>query len=317
MGGNDAQGNTSEANQTPTNDDKQSSNDEGDAGGKADDKGNVKAKADDPPPDPKVRPTWACGSHPVHLVTYVMQEPDDVKIPPLNLKVENWNDDEHKIRRVLGGGTYWVEAPKNLTTLSPFELEDLVSVLLNILNSLAQHIFFQLANSNLGRGIDLSSEERRCSRPPIVQPVSAHMIDKMPLDFRLQSTTVSYSSYEASYASAGWNEAGLKIASPVFGFGVSGGSSKAQQSSSLREEMWVTGRWSYTMCRLSLPVDLILHPDYKKAINRALEQNTDAKKRSSLQEVFAQWGFYFVAGIEMGGAQYITARRKLEKQVWR
>jgi hypothetical protein len=50
-----------------------------------------------------------------------------VKLPDRNLKLENWGNDQQMIRRLLGDGTYWVEAAKNVNTLSVSELEELVS----------------------------------------------------------------------------------------------------------------------------------------------------------------------------------------------
>jgi hypothetical protein len=161
----------------------------------------------------------------------------------------------------------------------------------------------------------VSKDERKCSRPPVIRRVRADEIDKYPVDFRHKSTSVSFSAHLASYAAAGWNEANIEVASPWVSVGVGGGSSTATRTTTSEQEMWITGRWSYTMCRLSLPTVLSLDVSFKHAIDNALAEKTDDQKRSALQRAFDRWGFFFVAGVEMGGAQYITSQQKAKNEV--
>jgi hypothetical protein len=139
----------------------------------------------------------------------------------------------------------------------------------------------------------------------------------MPLDFRLKSSSVSYTSHAASYTTAGWKEGGIEIASPWLSLGFGGGSSTTTQESSIGTELWVTGRWSYTMCRLLLPSNLAIHNDYQDDIDRALQKSTPDQKRLALQKVFNHWGLFFVAGMEMGAVQYIESHKKTDEKVCR
>jgi hypothetical protein len=119
------------------------------------------------------------------------------------------------------------------------------------------------------------------------------------------STTVAYSSYAASYAEAGWNEAGVKFESPWASGNVGGGSSSSASKSEDSSRMYVIGRWSYHMCRLSLPkIKLEPHPGLKEAVDDALKMDSIEDRREQLRRVFDEWGYHFLASVEMGGTKF-------------
>lgn len=69
------------------------------------------------------------------------------------------------------------------------------------------------------------------------------------------------------------------------------------------------------MCRLTLPRKLKPHPDFQLEIHQALKDEPKGSAKTKLQDIFNRWGFFFVGGVEMGGAQYVTAERTTVDEV--
>jgi hypothetical protein len=67
-----------------------------------------------------------------------------VNLPDIDIKPEPLANEDQLKRRLLGGGTYWVEAPRNVNSLSQNELKELVSSWLYYLLLIAQSISSRL-----------------------------------------------------------------------------------------------------------------------------------------------------------------------------
>ena len=63
------------------------------------------------------------------------------------------------------------------------------------------------------------------------------------------------------------------------------------------------------MCGLTLPLRLEPSTEYKALVDEALGMETIEEQRTALAALFAQYGYYFVSGVQMGGAQYVTVRK--------
>lgn len=114
---------------------------------------------------------------------------------------------------------------------------------------------------------------------------------------------MTYSTQQASYAAGGWYEAGIDAESPW----VKGSISSDVASTVNAGDVYVTGRYTHSLCQLQLPEKLEPHPDLMTAVHKALALKGDDKRRNALKAVFGRWGYFFVDGVTMGGTKCMTS----------
>jgi hypothetical protein len=142
-----------------------------------------------------------------------------------------------------------------------------------------------------------------------------HEIDVAPINHGSKTSTVTFSSHAASYASAGWFEANIEVESPWVGASVKASGSSTTRSASSGDQTFVTGRYSFTRCRLTLPDELKPHPAFQRAIETALKCDGDDARREALKRVFGEYGFFYLAGAEMGATMFVNSKRKTASSV--
>jgi hypothetical protein len=146
---------------------------------------------------------------------------------------------------------------------------------------------------------------------PVIASVQPTEVDIVSLNSSHISSVVTKSPHATSYAAAGWFEACVTAESTwADGSIKSDGSTSSPLASPDGYQSCTTGRFSYSMCRLSLPYDLKPHPSLEKAIMSALDQKDVETRYAALRAVFAKWGFFFVGGVVMGGVKYMSSTGK-------
>jgi hypothetical protein len=175
-----------------------------------------------------------------------------------------------------------------------------------------QYPFSRISSSLLGMGIDLTKEETVCYRFPVIQPVATADINIKRLNDTKISSIMTHSCHANSYAIAGWFETGISAASSWSDGSVLPGGFTSTPNKDNRDlpEGIVSGRYSLSTCYISLHRQLQPDSTLSAAVYSALDEDTDEERCASLRKVFSEWGYFFVAGVIMGGVRYICSRRK-------
>ena len=71
----------------------------------------------------------------------------------------------------------------------------------------------------------------------------------------------------------------------------------------------------YSCCRLTFLGDVRPHPEFHKAVQRALALPDPAKRTAKLGEIFKQFGHMYVASVELGGMKHTTSIKENSEKV--
>jgi hypothetical protein len=174
----------------------------------------------------------------------------------------------------------------------------------------------QAKSSAIGRAVSFADNAGGAFLYQVVE------IDRASLDIEAKgftegSTVVTTSKRNASYASASWKNIGFDVKTP-FGLGGSFeyGDSDEYQKTKENSELWVTGHQRWLKAQLSLiPTGLTPAPAFKKAVLDAVALDDIGECARRLREIFAEWGYHYLAAVSMGASKHLTAHNKVTSEV--
>lgn len=213
-------------------------------------------------------------------------------------------------------GDFVFEDPRRIAELNDKEKELVVSLYSRTRCASCLTTTNQLFNSRLGQGIDISDPAGPTKTGlPVVKGFNVSNVYWEDTESGSEEVLVSYSERTTTYASQGWAKAAISAETPYVSGSIEASMEMSSSNTTTSSTLYVTGRYLYSKCQVTLPNGLQPHPDFKNAVMKALDVTDAAQRTNQLAQVFKEYGHVYYSSVEMGGMKHTTSKKTRETSV--
>lgn len=149
----------------------------------------------------------------------------------------------------------------------------------------------------------------------MIEGIDIHNVTWIDAELGSEDVMITYSARATSYAKSGWAKLAISAESPFVSGSLEASADFANTGSSSSSSIYVTGRYLYNKCQVTLGDVVQPTAALKDAVNRALDIQDPKKRTSELVKVFGEYGHMYVASVEMGGMKHTTSSRTVTASV--